>query len=123
MITTDSFVIELDDVTLFTTDRDWSSQVIEYSTAVGALVGADTLPVRKPDAAPLIECVRRLGGDPARTVLIGDTDTDRKTSAAAGVPSVLVTFGPHGRGVLDLMPEATIDHFDELPDLIDGLNL
>ena len=89
----------------------------------GALVGADTLPVRKPDAAPLIECVRRLGGDPARTVLIGDTDTDRKTSAAAGVPSVLVTFGPHGRGVLDLMPEATIDHFDELPDLIDGLNL
>ena len=46
----------------------------------GALVGADTLPVRKPDPAPLRETVRRLGGDPAMTVLIGDSDTDRDES-------------------------------------------
>ena len=29
-------------------------------SAFGALVGADTLPVRKPDPAPLWECVRQL---------------------------------------------------------------
>ena len=42
-----------------------------------SLVGADTLPVRKPDPEPLFEAARRAGGDPARTILIGDSDTDR----------------------------------------------
>ena len=64
--------------------------------AFASLVGADTLPVRKPDPEPLREAARRCGGDPARTVLIGDSDTDRNTALAAGVPSVLVTFGPAG---------------------------
>lgn len=83
----------------------------------GALVGADTLPVRKPDPEPLRETVRRLGGDLARTLLVGDTDTDRRTAAAAGIPVALVTFGPEGRGVARLEPEALLDHYDALPAL------
>jgi phosphoglycolate phosphatase len=81
----------------------------------GAVVGADTLPVRKPDPETLRECVRRAGGDPGRCLLVGDTETDRETSRAAGVPSVLVTFGPGADSVHALAPEATIGHFDELP--------
>lgn len=80
----------------------------------GALIGADTLPVRKPDPAPLAETVRRLGGVLAQSCLIGDTETDRKTAAAAGVPCILVTFGPDGDGVRALNPEGLIGHFDEL---------
>jgi len=89
--------------------------------AFGALIGADTLPVRKPDPEPLREAVRRAGGDPARCLLVGDTVTDRETSRAAGVPSVLVTFGPGGPGVSDLRPEGLIGHFDELPDVVERL--
>jgi phosphoglycolate phosphatase len=85
----------------------------------GALVGADTLPVRKPDPAPLFETIARVGGDPARAVLIGDTVTDRETARAAGVPSVLVSFGPEGAGVARLAPEALLDHYDDL-DLVLG---
>ena len=83
----------------------------------GALVGADTLTVRKPDPAPLFEAIRRVQGDANRALLIGDTATDRATGLAAGVPVALVTFGPEGRGVARLTPEALIDHFDELPGL------
>ena len=82
----------------------------------GALVGADTLPVRKPDAAPYWLAVERAGGA-ARSMLLGDTETDRKTGLAAGVPVALVTFGPEGAGVSRLAPEALLDHFDDLPDL------
>jgi phosphoglycolate phosphatase len=82
-----------------------------------ALVGADTLPVRKPDPAPYVASVERAGGAVARSMLIGDTDTDRRTAAAAGVPVVLVTFGPEGRGIARLAPEALLDHFDALPAL------
>jgi len=86
--------------------------------AFGSLVGADTLRVRKPDPEPLFEAVRLAGGDPSRCLLVGDTATDRNTSRAAGVPSVLVTFGPNGHSVADLKPEALINHFDELPDVV-----
>lgn len=87
----------------------------------GALIGADTLPVRKPDPTPYIAAVEAVGGTIPRSVLIGDTETDRKTAAAAGVPSVLVTFGPEGRGIERLAPEALLDHYDDLPALIHGL--
>ncbi len=52
----------------------------------------------------------------ARSLLVGDTVTDRDTARAAGVPSVLVTFGPLGGSVADLAPEGLIGHFDELWD-------
>ena len=86
-----------------------------------ALLGADTLPVRKPDPEHLWETIRRVGGDLGRSALIGDTDTDRSTARNAGVPSVLVAFGPSGEAISALQPEALLNHFDELPDLIDQL--
>lgn len=82
-----------------------------------SLIGADTLAVRKPDPAPYRLAVARAGGDVARSMLIGDTETDRLTAAAARVPVALVTFGPEGCGVARLDPEALLDHFDALPDL------
>lgn len=84
----------------------------------GALVGADTLPVRKPDPAPLIEAIDRVGGSLSRSILIGDTQTDRDTGRAAGVPVALVTFGPEGAGVARMQPEALLHHFDDLPGLV-----
>lgn len=89
--------------------------------AFGSLVGADTLTVRKPDPAPLFEAARRAGGAPEACVLIGDSDTDRNTARAAGVPSVLVTFGPAGGDMAALEPEALLHAYADLPDIVDGL--
>ena len=83
----------------------------------GALIGADTFAVRKPDPIPYRAAVARAGGLVARSMLIGDTETDRKTGHAAGVPVVLVTFGPEGDGVARLQPDALLHHFDDLPRL------
>ncbi|NSX54377.1 HAD-IA family hydrolase [Parasulfitobacter algicola] len=80
-----------------------------------SMIGADTLPVRKPDPAPFIAAVEQAGGTVSRSCLIGDTDTDRKTARAAGVPSVLVTFGPSGDTVRDLEPEALLHDYKDLP--------
>jgi len=83
-----------------------------------SLIGADTLPVRKPDPAPYVAAVEQAGGAVARSVLIGDTVTDRKTARAAGVPCVLVTFGPDGRGVEALEPEALLDDYEALAGIV-----
>ena len=86
--------------------------------AFASLVGADTLPVRKPDPAPLLEAARRTGWDPMACLLVGDSDTDRNTARAAGVPSILVTFGPSGEDMAALEPEALLDRYDDLPTLV-----
>ncbi len=87
----------------------------------GSLVGADTLPVRKPDPAPYLASVTRAGGDPRRSCLIGDTVTDRETARAAGVPCVLVTFGPDGEGVSALSPEALLPDYGSLSRVVSDL--
>ena len=87
----------------------------------GAVVGADTLPVRKPDPAPYRLAVDWAGGTVAQSMLVGDTETDRLTGRAAKVPVALVTFGPEGRAVERLQPEALLDHFDELAGLVERL--
>lgn len=86
-----------------------------------ALVGADTLPVRKPDPAPLFEAAARAGGAGHAMVLIGDSETDRETARAAGVPCVLVAFGPEGDAVQDLEPEAILYSYEALPGVIAAL--
>jgi phosphoglycolate phosphatase len=86
--------------------------------AFASLVGADTLPVRKPDPEPLFEAARRAGGTPEMCCLVGDSDTDRNTAKAAGVPSILVTFGPSGDDMAALQPEALLNAYTDLPDLV-----
>ena len=77
-----------------------------------ALVGGDTLPVRKPDPAPLFEAIRRAGG--GRAAFVGDSITDTDTARAAGLPCVAVSFGFSDQPPQQLGATVLIDHFDEL---------
>jgi phosphoglycolate phosphatase len=77
-----------------------------------AIVGADTLAVRKPDPAPLREAVARAGG--GRAAMIGDSITDADTARAAGLPFVAVSFGFADRPVAALGADAVIDDYADL---------
>ena len=52
---------------------------------------------------------------------MGDSDTDRNTAKAAGVPSVLVTFGPAGGDMAALAPEALMEDYADLPGIVHRL--
>jgi phosphoglycolate phosphatase len=84
-----------------------------------AIVGGDTLPVRKPDPATLREAVA--GGGGGRAVLIGDSITDADTAKAAGMPFVAVSFGFSDRPVEALGADAVIDSYDELVEVLENL--
>ena len=86
-----------------------------------SLVGADTTAHSKPHSLPYLESVQRAGGSPDTSVLLGDTETDVKTARAAGVPVVLVAFGPEGDAVARLNPDALLEHYDRLDAVLDGL--
>ncbi|WP_240611086.1 phosphoglycolate phosphatase [Oceaniglobus ichthyenteri] len=81
----------------------------------GAVFGGDTLPVRKPDPAPLLACHRALGGGPA--LYVGDSEVDAATAQAAALPFALFTRGYRKTPVDELPHTYVFDHFDALPDI------
>jgi phosphoglycolate phosphatase len=87
-----------------------------------ALVGADTLPVRKPDPAPFRLAAEGAGAVPARSVMIGDTVTDRETARAAGVPAVLMDLGVSADDVRSLGAELVLAEWSALPAALERLS-
>ncbi|MEM0922800.1 MAG: HAD-IA family hydrolase [Pseudomonadota bacterium] len=88
----------------------------------GALLGADTLAVRKPDPEHLLETCRRIGADPKRSVLIGDTITDLTTARRAHMPCILTSFGFAAEPLGDLAPDAILHQYAELATMLETLN-
>lgn len=84
----------------------------------GAVVGGDTLPIMKPDPAPYREVALRLGIDPARTMMFGDSETDILTAQNSSVPVVAVTFGYTPQPVETFNPTHVISHYDDAWDII-----
>ena len=79
-----------------------------------SLVGAGTLPVSKPDPAPYRLSVEQAGGRVDTSLIVGDTATDAKTARAAGVPAILVGFGPEGGDVARYGADTILGHYDDL---------
>ena len=86
-----------------------------------AMLGADTIAFRKPDPRHVLETIARAGGSREQAVLVGDTLTDRDAARAAGIPCVLVGFGPEGDAISRLAPDALLSHFRDLPELLERL--
>jgi phosphoglycolate phosphatase len=83
------------------------------------ITGGDTFAWRKPDARHLLETVRMAGGDPARTIMIGDSSNDIKVAQNAAVKAIAVPFGYCDVPIETLQPDYIIRHFDELtPELV-----
>jgi phosphoglycolate phosphatase len=108
-----------------TNKPEWPSrrllEELELDGYFGAVVGGDTLKVRKPDPEHLFECVRRLGALPGRAIMVGDSRTDVDAARAAALPVVAVTFGYTPEPVATFGPDVLIDHFDELWGALAGL--
>ena len=82
----------------------------------------DTFAVRKPDAGHIFGTIERAGGDPAMTVMIGDSVSDIRAAQNAGIPSVAVTFGYSDVAVETLDPSHVISGYDQLTvDVVLGL--
>ncbi len=77
------------------------------------MVGGDTLAVRKPDPAPLLEAIARAGGE-GPAAFVGDSITDTDTARAAQLPCVALSFGFSDRPASELGADRLIDHWDEL---------
>ncbi|MDO9473736.1 MAG: phosphoglycolate phosphatase [Caulobacter sp.] len=94
---------------------------LDMAALFDAIVGGDTLPVQKPDPAPLLEAIAQAGGDAARAILVGDASPDTGAAKAAGVPCIVLSFGYNDLPPAELGGDGVIDHFDALAGAVAGL--
>jgi phosphoglycolate phosphatase len=83
---------------------------LDMAKYFGAIVGPDTTGIAKPDPKPYFETAKRIGADPAHSLMFGDSETDIRTAHNAKVPSIAVTFGYTSKHM--------IDHYDQAWDII-----
>lgn len=82
------------------------------------VISGDTLPVRKPDPAQLLEACRRLAVGVDRAIMIGDSRNDVLAARNAGMSVVCVSYGyNHGRPIAAEGADLVVD---SLLQLIDG---
>ena len=85
------------------------------------VVGPDLVSARKPSGAHLKEALERVGGDPGRCIMVGDSFPDVATARALRVPVVLTSYGYTATPPTELGADAIIDDFLELPGVIERL--
>jgi phosphoglycolate phosphatase len=82
------------------------------------VISGDTLPLKKPDPAPLLHGANFFGVKPENAMMIGDSISDVKASRAAGFSIVCMSYGyNHGVDIHTANPDVVIDTFAELKDL------
>lgn len=96
-------------------------EALGLASYFAAIVGPDTIGIAKPDPAPYREALRRMGAQSARSLLVGDSETDVLTARAAGVPIVGVTFGYTAEPIATFKPDALVSHFSEAYEPIEAL--
>ncbi len=83
------------------------------------VVSGDTLPVKKPDPAPLLHAARffKLSADEA--LMVGDSISDVKAARNAGFQIACLTYGyNHGIDIREAQPDAVMDSLAELSGLL-----
>jgi len=84
-------------------------------------VAGDTLPVKKPDPAPLLHAANLIGVEAAQMVMIGDSGNDALAARRAGCPVICVSYGyREGADVHSLDADAIVDSMVEAARLIAG---
>lgn len=83
-----------------------------------AVVGGDTLPVRKPDPAPLLHTANALRAQAEAVLFVGDSATDAATGLAAGIATALVAGGYTSVPIAQLPGIAHLESIAEVAALV-----
>jgi phosphoglycolate phosphatase len=84
-----------------------------------AVLGGDSLPVKKPDPAPLLHVMDLASVGAARAAMVGDGTQDIEAGKAAGVMTIAALYGFRPRRSLEpLEPDHLIASFDRLREIV-----
>lgn len=83
-----------------------------------AIVGADAVPDKKPDAGHIFAAVDRAKGDRSRAIMIGDSRTDEEAARNAGLPFIFTPLGYETAHAETIEAVSILRHYSALSDLV-----
>jgi len=104
--------------------QDLSDQLLEalgLAPRFAAILGADSVPSKKPDGDHIVRAILAAGGDPARAIMVGDSRTDERAARNAGLPFIFVPFGYEAESVEAIGADAVVTHYSLLPEALSRL--
>jgi phosphoglycolate phosphatase len=118
----DLLAVEGHRLAVCTNKLEWLSvrllDTLNLSRHFAAICGQDTFGVQKPDPKMLRLTIERVGGQPSRAIMVGDSGTDISTARAASVPVIAVNFGYSEVPIATLLPDRIIGSFADLTSAI-----
>ncbi|WP_323035181.1 phosphoglycolate phosphatase [Pararhodobacter sp.] len=90
-----------------------------WSEMFEVVIGGDSLPVHKPDPAPLRAVIEAMPAGPV--VYVGDSEVDAETAQRAGVPFALYTEGYRKTPVATIPHDMRFSDWAELPGIAAAL--
>ena len=91
---------------------------LDLSRHFAAVIGPDLAPAPKPDPRHLIAAVEAAGGPIDRAEMDGHSAADVGAARAAGLPSIVVSFGYTEIAPAELGGDHLIEHFSQLAPLV-----
>ena len=91
---------------------------LDLTPRFAAILGADSVPSKKPDGDHIVRTILAAGGDPARAIMVGDSRTDERAARNAGLPFVFVPFGYEAESVEAIGADAVVTHYSQLPEAL-----
>lgn len=86
----------------------------------GIVISGDTLSQKKPDPLPLLHAAEFFQVEAKHGLMIGDSVTDIKAAANAGMPMLYVSYGYNqGKDIRHLPVDAIVQSLSELPSLLE----
>lgn len=94
---------------------------LDLTRHFAAIVGPDRVSARKPSGRHLVEAVEKVGGDPAKAIMVGDAAPDTGAARDAGMPCIVCTFGYSPVPPADLGGTVLVDRFSDIGRVVAGL--
>lgn len=83
------------------------------------IIGGDSLPVKKPNPAPLLHICQTLGVDNNHAIMVGDSTNDIIAGQQAGITTLALTYGyNYGEPISNSQPDEVFDDFGQLVDYL-----
>ena len=91
---------------------------LDLTKYFAAILGGDSLAVKKPDAAHLLTTLKHMNAKTDESVMIGDSQADIAVARAAAVSVVAVSYGYTMIPASELGADAIIDKLSDLPETL-----
>ena len=94
-------------------------QSFGWQNLFSEVLGGDSLPVKKPDPAPLLHVCEALNITPEQAVMIGDSRNDILAGQNANMDTLGLSYGyNYGQDIRELNPTVAFDDFAALVDYL-----